>query len=113
MDQIAKDVGVDLHTESLLLRAEQLAKLEYDKNIDKVRVTAPAAAIVSTILLCFIFRVNSYCSVTLTRRRCQDIVYIAIILTEKYKQFKASFCLLLRHHIRFSCRTHFCRNVDV
>lgn len=36
MDQIAKDVGVDLHTESLLLRAEQLAKLEYDKNIDKV-----------------------------------------------------------------------------
>ncbi|XP_026810710.1 coiled-coil domain-containing protein 170 isoform X3 [Rhopalosiphum maidis] len=35
MDQIAKDVGVDLHTESLLLRAEQLAKLEYDKNIDK------------------------------------------------------------------------------
>lgn len=38
MDQIAKDVGVDLHTESLLLRAEQLAKLEYDKNIDKVRI---------------------------------------------------------------------------
>lgn len=40
MDQIAKDVGVDLHTESLLLRAEQLAKLEYDKNIDKVRTTS-------------------------------------------------------------------------
>ncbi|XP_050521458.1 coiled-coil domain-containing protein 170 isoform X2 [Daktulosphaira vitifoliae] len=41
MDQIAKDVGVDLHTESLLLRAEQLAKLEYDKNIDKLLLGYP------------------------------------------------------------------------
>lgn len=35
-DEIAKDVGVDLHTESLLLRAEQLARLETDKIVDKV-----------------------------------------------------------------------------
>lgn len=35
-DEIAKDVGVDLHTESLLIRAEQLARLETDKIVDKV-----------------------------------------------------------------------------
>lgn len=90
MDQIAKDVGVDLHTESLLLRAEQLAKLEYDKNIDKVRglyyslfaFKRPSLAI---IWYFFLFRGDSYCSVILLiRRRYPGIVYIAIFLTEKY-----------------------------
>lgn len=36
MEEIANDIGVDLHTESLLLRAEQLARLESDKLVDKV-----------------------------------------------------------------------------
>ncbi|KAL3266102.1 hypothetical protein HHI36_010288, partial [Cryptolaemus montrouzieri] len=35
MEEIAHDIGVDLHTESLLLRAEQLARLESDKLVDK------------------------------------------------------------------------------
>lgn len=37
MDEISNDIGVDLHTESLLLRAEQLARLENEKLVDKVR----------------------------------------------------------------------------
>ncbi|KAF4520603.1 hypothetical protein B566_EDAN006014 [Ephemera danica] len=36
MDEISRDVGVDLHTESLLARAEQLARLETDKIVDKL-----------------------------------------------------------------------------
>lgn len=36
MDEISHDIGVELHTESLLLRAEQLARLESDKLVDKV-----------------------------------------------------------------------------
>nr|XP_023011996.1 coiled-coil domain-containing protein 170 isoform X1 [Leptinotarsa decemlineata] len=35
MDEISHDIGVDLHTESLLLRAEQLARLESEKLVDK------------------------------------------------------------------------------
>lgn len=38
MDEISQDVGADLHTESLLLRAEQLARLESDKLVDKVYI---------------------------------------------------------------------------
>jgi len=89
MDQIAKDVGVDLHTESLLLRAEQLAKLEYDKNIDKVRPLLFLLKIRHrrrSFDIFLLFRGDSYCSVILIRRRrYPDIVYIAIFLTEKYK----------------------------
>lgn len=36
MDEISNDIGVDLHTEALLVRAEQLARLESDKLVDKV-----------------------------------------------------------------------------
>ncbi|KAK5643627.1 hypothetical protein RI129_007472 [Pyrocoelia pectoralis] len=36
MDEISQEVGVDLHTESLLLRAEQLARLENEKLVDKL-----------------------------------------------------------------------------
>lgn len=36
MDEISHDMGVELHTESLLMRAEQLARLENDKLVDKV-----------------------------------------------------------------------------
>jgi len=39
MEEISKEVGVDLHTESLLIRAEQLARLESDKLIDKVKLS--------------------------------------------------------------------------
>ncbi|KAG8286374.1 hypothetical protein J6590_061594 [Homalodisca vitripennis] len=38
MDEISKEVGVDLQTESLLMRAEQLTRLESDKLIDKSAV---------------------------------------------------------------------------
>jgi hypothetical protein len=38
MEEISKEIGVDLHTESLLIRAEQLARLENDKLIDKVKL---------------------------------------------------------------------------
>ncbi|XP_014283811.1 coiled-coil domain-containing protein 170 isoform X2 [Halyomorpha halys] len=38
MEEISREVGVDLHTESMLLRAEQLAKLESDKLADKSAV---------------------------------------------------------------------------
>lgn len=36
MEEISTECGVELHTESLLLRAEQLARLESDKLVDKV-----------------------------------------------------------------------------
>lgn len=36
MDEISQEVGVDLQTESMLVRAEQLARLESDKIVDKV-----------------------------------------------------------------------------
>ncbi|XP_076226582.1 coiled-coil domain-containing protein 170 isoform X6 [Nomia melanderi] len=35
MDEISEEMGLDLHTESLLVRAEQLARLETDKLVDK------------------------------------------------------------------------------
>lgn len=36
MDEISHDIGIDLHTESILLRAEQLSRLESEKLVDKV-----------------------------------------------------------------------------
>lgn len=36
MDEISEEMGLDLQTESLLVRAEQLARLETDKLVDKV-----------------------------------------------------------------------------
>lgn len=39
MDEISEEMGLDLHTESLLVRAEQLARLETDKLVDKVQNT--------------------------------------------------------------------------
>ncbi|XP_068085256.1 coiled-coil domain-containing protein 170 [Anabrus simplex] len=35
VEEISKEVGVELHTETILVRAEQLARLESDKLIDK------------------------------------------------------------------------------
>lgn len=37
IDEISQEIGVDLHTESLLVRAEQLSRQESDKLVDKVR----------------------------------------------------------------------------
>lgn len=37
MDEISQEIGLDLQTESLLVRAEQLARLETDKLVDKVK----------------------------------------------------------------------------
>ena len=37
MDEISEEMGLDLQTESLLVRAEQLARLETDKLVDKVK----------------------------------------------------------------------------
>lgn len=37
MDEISREIGLDLQTEALLVRAEQLARLETDKIVDKVR----------------------------------------------------------------------------
>lgn len=39
MDEISEEMGIDLQTESLLVRAEQLARLEGDKLVDKVYIT--------------------------------------------------------------------------
>lgn len=36
MDELTQDVGIELHTESIIHRAEQLARLESDKIVDKV-----------------------------------------------------------------------------
>ncbi|XP_014254517.1 coiled-coil domain-containing protein 170 isoform X3 [Cimex lectularius] len=36
MEEISREIGVDLHTESLLLRAEQLSRFESDKLTDKL-----------------------------------------------------------------------------
>lgn len=36
MDELTQDVGLELHTESIIHRAEQLARLESDKIVDKV-----------------------------------------------------------------------------
>ncbi|XP_011253902.1 coiled-coil domain-containing protein 170 isoform X2 [Camponotus floridanus] len=38
MDEISQEIGLDLLTESLLVRAEQLARLETDKLVDKTSV---------------------------------------------------------------------------
>ncbi|XP_006611826.1 coiled-coil domain-containing protein 170 [Apis dorsata] len=38
MDEITEEMGIDLQTESLLVRAEQLARLESDKLVDKTSV---------------------------------------------------------------------------
>ncbi|KAL0134279.1 hypothetical protein PUN28_001231 [Cardiocondyla obscurior] len=38
MDEISQEIGLDLQTESLLVRAEQLARLETDKLVDKTSV---------------------------------------------------------------------------
>lgn len=46
MDEISQEVGVDLQTESMLVRAEQLARLESDKIVDKV------SALLIFLLLC-------------------------------------------------------------
>lgn len=37
MDEITEEMGIDLQTESLLVRGEQLARLESDKLVDKVQ----------------------------------------------------------------------------
>lgn len=36
MDELTQDIGIELHTESIMHRAEQLARLESDKIVDKV-----------------------------------------------------------------------------
>lgn len=36
MDELTQDVGIELHTDSIIHRAEQLARLESDKIVDKV-----------------------------------------------------------------------------
>lgn len=36
MDELTQDIGIELHTESIIHRAEQLARLESDKIVDKV-----------------------------------------------------------------------------
>ncbi|XP_043271010.1 coiled-coil domain-containing protein 170 isoform X2 [Venturia canescens] len=38
MDEISREIGLDLQTEALLVRAEQLARLETDKIVDKTSV---------------------------------------------------------------------------
>lgn len=39
LDEISEEMGLDVQTESLLIRAEQLARLETDKLVDKVKNT--------------------------------------------------------------------------
>lgn len=39
MDELTQDIGIELHTESIIHRAEQLARLESDKIVDKVSVS--------------------------------------------------------------------------
>lgn len=41
MEEVSKDIGVDMHTEALLVRAEQLARIESDKMVDKVSKSRP------------------------------------------------------------------------
>lgn len=36
MDELTQDIGIELHTDSIMHRAEQLARLESDKIVDKV-----------------------------------------------------------------------------
>ncbi|XP_047019030.1 coiled-coil domain-containing protein 170 isoform X2 [Helicoverpa zea] len=38
MDELTQDIGIELHTESIIHRAEQLARLESDKIVDKTAV---------------------------------------------------------------------------
>lgn len=45
MDEISQEIGIDLQTESLLVRAEQLARLETDKLVDKVKSTIDITSI--------------------------------------------------------------------
>lgn len=36
MDELTQDIGIELHTDAIIHRAEQLARLESDKIVDKV-----------------------------------------------------------------------------
>lgn len=51
MDEISKEVGIELHTESILLRTEQLVKLESGKTIDKVITYRLFFAVVNLVFL--------------------------------------------------------------
>lgn len=89
MDEISQEIGLDLQTESLLVRAEQLARLETDKLVDKVKGTIDITFFNAAVtLLTFIplFCVSLSCkSCVLTARHS-----ICTPATRPYRGFGAS-----------------------
>ncbi|KYM77317.1 Coiled-coil domain-containing protein C6orf97 [Atta colombica] len=63
MDEISQEIGLDLQTESLLVRAEQLARLETDKLVDKLHffLCRCHVANIFSFVLCF-FIVQIVCT---------------------------------------------------
>ncbi|KYN35918.1 Coiled-coil domain-containing protein C6orf97, partial [Trachymyrmex septentrionalis] len=62
MDEISQEIGLDLQTESLLVRAEQLARLETDKLVDKLYFflcRCHVANIFSFVLCFFVVQITS------------------------------------------------------
>lgn len=64
MDELTQDIGIELHTESIIHRAEQLARLESDKIVDKVSWLLPGenTCKYTTLVLPTVNHVNwNYC----------------------------------------------------
>lgn len=90
LDEISQEIGIDLQTESLLVRAEQLARLETDKLVDKVNDTLDitsyrwrchVANVFSFVLCLLLYRANR----VLTARRS-----ICAPATRPYRGFDAN-----------------------
>lgn len=67
MDEISQEVGVDLQTESMLVRAEQLARLESDKIVDKVSVSMDYLLLCEFNMTKFISQNSFYAAVIMDR----------------------------------------------
>lgn len=90
MDEISQEIGLDLHTESLLVRAEQLARLETDKLVDKVKDTINITSFryrchvanVFSFVLCF-FVVQIVCAYRTSQYLCSSYTTLPRIRRER------------------------------
>lgn len=90
MDEISQEIGLDLQTESLLVRAEQLARLETDKLVDKVKSAIDImyfrcrshVANVFSFVLCF-FVVQIVCAYRTSQYLCSSYTTLPRIRRER------------------------------
>lgn len=79
LDEISEEMGLDVQTESLLIRAEQLARLETDKLVDKVKNTRYPTD--SRFDFTFSIKLLMCCLV------CSVFVYVANVAVSAVAQF--------------------------